>query len=714
MVTTLTIMDEPENSPRAESQSPTPAHAVPSRGPDRPRGHRDAGGAARRRRNRALGIAAALAVTVTTASAGYAAIARTAEDAPQYTKPRVRAGAVDFPVAGGSTTVDTASLRVTGHAGHGTAVPVSDAAADADGFGRPGKVEVHGSHASWSYPARGLRVTAAGESGRLLMTVRSEKDGTLAWPVTGKGAGTGARGASLQIPRGEGLSVPVADRFWNSRQAGLVGTDDDLATGSLTLPLWGYTSHGHGVSYLVPESIGTSLGFASADGRLNATAKHEFSRRERTLDYTVAFSLTSASPVAPAADYHRWLGEHGQLHTLKQKIAENPEVGKLLGAEHAYLWGGARDAEAVRTLRKQGNTRLWLGYDADGHPMSRDAVAEARKLGYLVGPYDSYDNGQDPETADTPIAKWPGRVYPDFCVRDAKGTIATGFGARGCYLSSEAFAKSEPTEHYLARHTEEMTKNGANSVFVDVDAAGELFSDFTGSHPLTKRQDRDNRMDRLRTLADKDHFVVGSESAVSWSASALAFDHGAQTPVNDGLWAFQKDKTKWGAYYPADAPGQFFHPTTLPASLAKSMFDPAYRVPLYETALHDSLVNTDRWEMPYDKLPAQKKDRALMSVLYNTPLNFVLGDQNLASTGKEMAALQHYFAPLHKAAGTERMTAFHWLTEDHLVQHSVFGDGTLTVTANFGTTAHDGLPGGCVDAKLKDEPKARRLCPANG
>ncbi|UNZ17026.1 glycoside hydrolase [Streptomyces sp. 891-h] len=692
-------MEEPENAPHGETQQP---------------------GAARRRRNRALGIAAALAVTVTTASAGYAAFAGPGpgvgpgRNAPGSAPPRVHGSAVDIPVAGGTTTVDTASLRVTGRTDSGAAVPVSGAAAHAEKLGKPSAVKVDGTRASWSYPAKGLRVTAAGERGRLRMTVRSQRDGTLAWPVTGKGAGTGGKDAALQVPRGEGLSVPARDTFWNSEQAGLAGTEADLATGSLTLPLWGYTTRGHGVSYLVPESVGTSLAFASTGGKLHATAKHAFSRREKTLDYTVTFSLTSASPVAPAADYHRWLREHGQLHTLKQKIAENPRVAKLLGAQHAYLWGKARSAEAVRRLREQGNTRLWLGYDADGHPMSREAVTAAKKQGYLVGPYDSYANGQDPKTADTPVAKWPGSVYPDYCVRNWKGEPKTGFGGRGCYLSSEAFARSEPTKHYLAAHTKKITRNGANSVFLDVDAAGELFSDFSEAHPMTRKQDRANRMARMRTLAEKHGFVVGSESAVSWSAPVLAFDHGAQTPVNDGLWAFQQDKKKWGGYYPADAPGQFFKATELPTSLAKSMFDPAYRVPLYETALHDSVVNTDRWEIPYDKLPAQKSDRALMSVLYNTPLNFVLGDANLESTGKEMARLQRYFAPLHRAAGTERMTDFRRLTGDHQVQRSVFGRGTLTVTANFGTKAYAGLPGGCVDAKLKNESKARRLCPSRG
>ncbi|MFF8830626.1 glycoside hydrolase [Streptomyces sp. NPDC015131] len=667
---------------------------------------------ARRRRGRVLGTALALAVTAGAVSAGYAAFAGPEGRAPQAAPPRVRGALVDFTVAGGTLTVDTATLRITGRTEDGAGVPVSDAAGG--DLGEPGRVEVKGTRdawsASWAYP-KGLGVTATGDGGRLRMTVRAQDGTTLDWPVSGRGPGTGGRGAALQVPRGEGLSVPVADPFWNSPDAGLAGTEAELATGSLTLPLWGYTTGGHGVSYLVPESVGTSLAFASAGGRLHATARHEFSRREDTLDYTVTFALTAASPVAPAADYRRWLREHGQSRTLKEKIAANPEVGKLLGAHHAYLWGGARSPEAVRRLRELGSTRAWLGYDADGSPMSAEAVAAAKRQGYVVGPYDTYANGQDPATADTPAAVWPGGVYPGHCVRTWKGDIKKGFGNRGCYLSSEAFARTEATGHHLADRARAVTGNGANSVFLDVDAAGELFSDFSPDHPMTKKQDRANRMARMRTLADRYRFVLGSESAVSWSAPVLAFSHGSQTPANDTLWPFQK-QAAWGAYHPQGAPGFFFRPVELPAALATSLYDPAYRVPLYQTALHDSLISTERWEMPYDKFPAQKTDRALMSLLYNTPLNFVLGDGNLESTGREMARLQRAFAPLHRAAGTEPMTDFRRLTPDRLVQRTVFGDGTLTVTANFGTAPYHGLPPGCADARLKHDPAPRRLCPS--
>jgi Glycosyl hydrolases related to GH101 family, GH129 len=92
------------------------------------------------------------------------------------------------------------------------------------------------------------------------------------------------------------------------------------------------------------------------------------------------------------------------------------------------------------------------------------------------------------------------------------------------------------------------------------------------------------------------------------------------------------------------------------------MYDPACRVPLYETALHDSVVNVERWELSYDKLPRQKTTRALLAMLYNTPLNFVLDGDSITKQGGELAALQKYFKPLHEAAGTEPMTDFRTLT----------------------------------------------------
>ncbi|WP_306356591.1 MULTISPECIES: glycoside hydrolase [unclassified Nocardia] len=619
---------------------------------------------------------------------------------PETNAPRVDGNRVAITVAGGTAEIDTASLAVSARTG-GQRVELSG---PVTGLGTAGGVRTDGESAQWTYPDRGWTVTAGGQDGRLRVTVHSARPGRLIWPVTG--GDPAAR--SLQIPRGEGLSLPVRDPFWNGPDAGLVDSSLTLTSG-LTMPFWGYRLDGRGVSYLVPTDIGSTLTVRSVDGRLTAAAAHDFDDRGDTGDYTVTFALTDDSPVVAARDYRDWLLRHGEFRSLRAKIARNPEVARLLGAFHAYVWGEARTPEAVERLRQLGITRMWLGYDSDESPMSAAAVAAAKNAGYLAGPYDSWANAQDPATADNPGSRWPGSTWPDGCVRAADGTPETGFGGRGCYLSSQALYQDP--DLYRDRYAQ-VTGNGANTYFLDVDAAGEFFDDHSVDHPMTARRDRDNRLARLRWLAEDRGQVLGSESAGAWAAPVLDFDHGAQTPVSDRLWAFQRDRTVWGGYAPANAPRTYFQPVVLPDQLARAMFDPVYRVPLYETVLHDSIVNTDRWELSYDKLPQQQTMRALTAILNNTPLNFVLDGDTLAERGPDIARLQRFFAPLHEAAGTLPMTDFRWLTDDHLVQRTVFGDGTLTVTANFGTAEHDGLPGGCVDAALTGDTTARRLCPA--
>lgn len=206
------------------------------------------------------------------------------------------------------------------------------------------------------------------------------------------------------------------------------------------MPLWGYTYRRLGTSYLVPTDIGTRLALASTDGRLRTTAIHDFSAHEGTLGYTVAFALTDGSAIGAARDYRRWLLEHHQLRTLREKATQAPQLHRLRDAFHAYLWGSGRTAAAIRDLDAAGVERMLLSWDADGDPMPKGAATAAKKAGYLVGPYDTWANAQPPETADAPTSVWPAPVWDEAYIRDADGTIVSGFQGRGCYLSSQALA----------------------------------------------------------------------------------------------------------------------------------------------------------------------------------------------------------------------------------------------------------------------------------
>ncbi|WP_245760858.1 glycoside hydrolase [Saccharopolyspora shandongensis] len=608
---------------------------------------------------------------------------------------------VTVAVDGGEVVLDTTSLGVRAEAADGTRWELSAPAAG--DLGRAGDVSVRDGKATWSYPAKGLTVTAGGEAGRLAVTVHADRDGSMTWPVSGTDPTIG----EVQFPRGEGLSVPVADPWWNSGAAGIAGSELGVVDG-LTMPFWGYSRPGHGAGYIAGTDLGTSLRFVSDRGRLHTETVHDFSARESTMDHSITFALTDGSPVAAARDYRNWLLDHGGIAPLREKIARNPEVGKLVGAFHAYTWGQARTPEGIQRMRELGLGRMWLGYDADDQPMSQPATDAAKRAGYLVGPYDSWANAQDPATADNPSSSWPAPVWQESCVHHADGTVLTGFGGRGCYLSSEAFAQDT---RLMVDRTRSMTTNGANSYFLDVDAAGELHSDHTPTHPMNRARDRQNRLARMSWLADDQKLVLGSESAGSWANHVLAYSHGSSTPVSDQLWKLERDKETWGGYAPVGAPAFFFKPVRLPADAARAMFDPKYRVPLYQTVLHDSVISTDRWELPWSKLPDQSATRAMLAMLHNTPLNLVLNESELDARGEQIAELQRFFEPLHRAAATEPMTDFRWLTPDHLVQRTSFGGGVLTVTANFSLQPHDGLPAGCLDAVVRGGVP-QRICPA--
>ncbi|MFF3400222.1 glycoside hydrolase [Streptomyces sp. NPDC002659] len=645
----------------------------------------------------------AAAVTATLL-AGAASLMPGGAAAPPDNRARLDRGSVVVPVRGGQARVDPASLGVTARAADGTSLVISAKAAQ--DLGPAGDVSLRDSAATWNYPKRGLTVTARERDGRLLVEMRGSRDSELTWPVSG----VDPQASAVQIPRGEGLSIPAADPWWNSDRAKLAGGGAIALTDGLTMPFWGWTMGRHGVSYVVPTDIGTTLEFASLAGRLRTATTHAFSEKEETRRYTVAFALTDSSPVAAAKDYRRWLAEHGQLGSLERKIEENPQAGRLIGAFHAYLWGDGRSKESVERMRALGLDRMWLGYDADARPMTREAVNAAKKAGYLVGPYDSWSNAQDPATADAPSSTWPAPVWPDACVREADGKVKTGFGGRGCYVSSQALAQAEPTHHYLADRTRSMTANGANSYFLDVDAAGELFRDHSPAHQATQARDRANRLARMEMLSRERKLVLGSESAGGWAGGVLAYSHGSSTPVSDHLWALERDRETWGGYAPQNAPDLFFRPAKLTSDAARAMYDPRYRVPLYETVLHDSVVSVERWELGYYKLPEQQRVRALLAMLYNTPLNFTLDGASLKKHGPEIAKLQRFFSHLQQAAGTKAMTAFTRLTADHRVQRTTFGDSALTVTANFGSSPYRGLPGGCVRAEVPGSPD-RTLCP---
>ncbi len=95
-----------------------------------------------------------------------------------------------------------------------------------------------------------------------------------------------------------------------------------------------------------------------------------------------------------------------------------------------------------------------------------------------------------------------------------------------------------------------------NSWFIDCDATGEIYDDYSQNHITTQTQDLNARLERMSYIRDHANMVIGSEGGNDFSSSTIAFAHGIETPAF--AWV-DKDmsKNKDSEYYV----GKYYSPT---------------------------------------------------------------------------------------------------------------------------------------------------------
>jgi Glycosyl hydrolases related to GH101 family, GH129 len=580
----------------------------------------------------------------------------------------------------------------------------------ARGFEKPFSVtglETSPARARWKIPALGLSIEMEAAGDHLHVSFRASHQTDLTWPSSGRDPAMSA----LIYPDGEGLYIPLHDPFWLKETGRGICRNTH---GGLLMPFWSYQIPDATITYLALSDLQTKVCLSNEGGEISTYAMHDFRKRDGLPPYEIEIWPGGASPVSPAIDYRQWLIAHGRYVTLQQKIAANPNVQKLLGAVHAYIFGTGRTPAFLRELRRLGVDRMWLGYGQDPrhdkYLVNREYIAEAEKLGYLIGPYDTFENAQNPKTADDVASIWGNELYPKGCIIDAQGKILKGFHGRGCQLSSEALALAEPIEHNMANRVSRYAQTGINSYFLDSDAFGEFYDDYSKVHPMTPAVDRANFLARLGYISGTRRLVLGSEAGASWSAPVIDFAHGAEAVRTDLLWPLERNRKVFGGWWPPARPGVFFKPVKVSETFAKACFDPVYRLPLYQAALHDSVIAADRWETPLTKFPQLVRQRMLLELLYDVPSMWSLDLKELQENRQTVSKLYKFFSPIHRAAGDLPLTGFEWLTANREVQRTVFG-GRIQMTANFGRKAFGSIPTMCVQAQWLNQDKTELFCP---
>lgn len=539
--------------------------------------------------------------------------------------------------------------------------------------------------ANWRWTdADGRTITTGIEDNALHLTITGASGTHLAWDMPAAATGT------WLVPDGEGMAFKADDPFWRkayAREHCFHGTT------SLSFPAWSYMTDTRAVTYALGDGLKSELCLHDADG-LQARLTHDFADGAQTLD--MLFAVGPAEPLAPALFYRRVAKSRGQFKSFADKWV--PKLPRLFGAPQAYVWGDGRDLDFLDDLEALGIRRIVLSYDQDplGKPplVGPDYLRRADRMGYLAGPYESFDNAQQAATADSPSAIWSDDLYPAGCIHDADGKIHPGFANRGCELSSEAVARHTGAINPASRYAAHVA-DGATEVFVDVDAFGEFYDDFSPDHPMTMARDRTHRVERLELGVKRYHLVLGSENVTAWSAAIVHFSHGTAQAHVGPLWRIQSDQKRFGGYWPADEPPLYFKPLQLTADETRLLFAPADRLPLFEAVYHDSVVAADRWELGMMKIAGAERSRFARSLLYGTPSMWNLDRKELARVAPWLKAAQDDFHRAHGWGTPVALTGFRWLSDDHLVQQAAYADGRVLI-ANFTDTPWQGLGSDCV------------------
>lgn len=571
-------------------------------------------------------------------------------------------------------------------------------------FGETTDLQYNSENAQWYYPRLKILVKVDVDTQGLRFLFKSTEEQNFQWPTEG----LTQQATALIIPDGEGLYVPNRDPFW-------LKEFKKYPSLSLSIPFWAIQHAKHTISTIMNEhDTDTDTQVKQTQGQLYLSNTHRFLKRDHFPPYEILLHVTGSSPIDPALDYRHQLIEKNKFVSLNQKILENANVNKLLGAFHVWVWGDGKSVEMLDEFDALGIKHLWIGYDAtpipNGINVDKTYVRTAENLGYLVAPYDSFDNAQNPTFSDSITSNWPNHFWPNACIHSPNGTILRGFGNRGCYLSAEALRLREEKEKNIAHHIDVMIAKGDNSLFLDCDAANPLYEDYSKQHPMTRLQDLEDRLERMRYISSTKKLVLGSETGLSWANPVIAYNNGAFLTFPEAFWPCLKNKKQFGTWWPNEAPTIFFKSYNASPEFIQASYDPRYRLPLYEAVFHDSVISTDRWELNELKITNLIQTKSLLQNLYNIPPIWVLDQKTLKEHKNYFTAYYQFFSPLHHMAGLEPLTRFTWLTKNHLIQQTQFGN-RLILTANFSKREYEGIPAACIQAQWQEDASKNLFCP---
>lgn len=409
-------------------------------------------------------------------------------------------------------------------------------------------------------------------------------------------------------------------------------------------------------------------------------------KRDNFLDISIFVKSNSGLDSLLEAGYEN-LTESQKIQANKYALAANlPEVFSDAGT-----WMDASTITLLDEMKASGIDQAWIGLNSWEQAYAKpELVEQAAELGYLIASYDSYHSIHEPGSERWITAKFDDTsLYENASVINRNGEKEKGFQGVGRKLNP---ALSLPS---VKNRMEDIMSNqlSFNSWFIDCDATGEIYDDYTPSHITPQEKDLAARMERMSYIRDQYHQVIGSEGGNDFAASTIAYAHGIELKtfswMDEDMKENKDSKYYIGKYYnPNGGVAEHFSKRIPIKEEYYTIFaDPQYDIPLFKLVYNDSVITSYHWDWSTFKIKDIVPNRMIREVLYNVPPLYHLDAAEWETYGEEIASHNSVWSEFSKQAVIREMTGFQYLEEDGSVQKTFYGD-YLTATANFSDTAY--------------------------
>lgn len=395
------------------------------------------------------------------------------------------------------------------------------------------------------------------------------------------------------------------------------------------------------------------------------------------------FSASSIEMEELLSNGYNSLNEAQKLQLHKYALSSGmPDV-----FHEASDWMNSSTLDLLSDMQQAGIEHAWIGLNSwEQAYVKPELVEQTADAGYLIASYDSYHSIHAPGEEQWITARFeePG-LYENATVTDKNGEKESGFQNVGRKLNPTLSMPSvkERMDKIMS------SQLPFNSWFIDCDATGEIYDDYTPEHITTQEQDLAARLERMAYIRDRYNLIIGSEGGNDFASSTIAFAHGIELKSfswMDADMKSNKDSEYYiGKYYnPAGGAAEHFAKRIPVKPQYYDVFvDPRYDIPLFKLVYNDSVITAAHWDWSTFKIKGATQDRMLREVLYNVPPIYHLDREMWSEYGQDMVSHHKVWSEFSRKAIQNEMTDFAYLREDGTVQKTVYG-GELIAVANFG------------------------------